>query len=68
MPRIILTITNTELSELLKLAHSQLRTPKDQLRFILQKELIQLELINQKTNPPINTLSVASVDSEQENQ
>jgi hypothetical protein len=39
MPRIVLTVSNAELVGLLRLAHAELRAPKDQLRFILRKEL-----------------------------
>ena len=67
MPRIVLTVSNPELSGLLKLAHSELRSPKDQLRFILRKELIQLELF-QKTNTTKDILVSTSMESGQENQ
>jgi hypothetical protein len=39
MPKIVVTVNNTELTSLLNLALAELRRPQDQLRFILRKEL-----------------------------
>lgn len=45
MPRIVITISLTELDALVKLAKEEVRDPRQQMRFILREKLIERQLL-----------------------
>jgi len=50
MPRIIVSISNNELAALVRLAHCEMRDPREQLRFILRQELLEHQLLDDDQN------------------
>lgn len=50
MPRIIVTVNPVELDALVELALKELRSPRDQVRFILRRELINRNLLAEETS------------------
>jgi hypothetical protein len=45
MPKLIISISNQELDALVKLAMFEMRNPRDQLRFILHRTLLEHKLL-----------------------
>ena len=45
MPRLIFSITDLELEALVRLANSEMRTPRDQARYLIHKELLRTTLL-----------------------
>ena len=54
MARIVLTLGNDEQQALLQLAQAELRTPRDQARFVLRQELKRLGLLSQFDNMTVS--------------
>ena len=49
MPRLIISITDLELEALVRLAISEMRTPRDQARYLIHKELLSTKIFKNGT-------------------
>jgi hypothetical protein len=53
MPRLVITVNFKELKALVGLALAELRSPRDQLRYILRRELNRRKLLCEETKPQV---------------
>jgi hypothetical protein len=51
MPKLIISVSNKELDALVKLALSEMRNPREQLRFILHQSLLDHQLLDDSHKP-----------------